>query len=103
MRDQFVERITYGDNDVLVKLARGEQHDRAGNDCAPIIFRERREGDDLTEGEKTQRQVPHVRVAKVHSVLHVAHHEITGGDENRHEEFRFHRAIESKDCSEREN
>ena len=103
VRDKFVERVAHCQDDVLMKLDRREQGNCGGDDGTLIFFCPRSQRYNFTEGEEAQRQVPHVRVSEVHSVLHIAHDQIAGGDKDRHEEFRFHRAIQSKDCSEREN
>ena len=50
VRDQFVKRITNREHDILVKLDRGEHHDRSGDNCTAKLFCERREPHDLAEG-----------------------------------------------------
>ena len=84
------------EDDVLPKLNRADERDRAAKDQRAITLQWRAESGELAEGQDAQRHVPHVGVTKIHSVFDIAHDEVARRDEEEEKEVRLLYAIESE-------
>src|SRR3954453_9613362 len=88
-RHQLVKRIINEENEVLPVLQNTEKTDGGGESDDSIALQRNKQRCQCAERQNPQRQVPHIRVAKIHRVFQVAHHEITGRDKQEHEELMF--------------